>query len=161
MQVLFELCRFRNHHPAFNGKFELLDTVQDIKESVVLLPPTAPSPAVPMSTIPSGLSPTTSGESINEILPGASGSLVAQTKSLRASMAGEESNFLAEMVLDKSDVKVLAAVDPEEAAKNETEWCVFVFVFSYSPSCVFVCFLFPVLPSDTSCLFYELLGAVV
>ena len=34
MQALFELCRFRNAHPAFNGTFELLDTVDRVRAVV-------------------------------------------------------------------------------------------------------------------------------
>jgi hypothetical protein len=36
MQLLFELCRFRNRHPAFNGTFELLDTLTHVKDAVVI-----------------------------------------------------------------------------------------------------------------------------
>lgn len=32
MQVLLDLCKFRNTHPAFNGSFEVLDAVADIEE---------------------------------------------------------------------------------------------------------------------------------
>ena len=38
MQILFELSRFRNAHPAFNGTFELLDTINDIRESILYVP---------------------------------------------------------------------------------------------------------------------------
>lgn len=33
-----EPCRFRNAHPVFNGRFKLLDTVDDVLESVLSLP---------------------------------------------------------------------------------------------------------------------------
>ena len=36
LQILFELCRFRNAHPAFNGTFEVLDTINDIRDSIVV-----------------------------------------------------------------------------------------------------------------------------
>ena len=36
VQIMFELCRFRNAHPAFNGTFELLDTIQDIRDSILI-----------------------------------------------------------------------------------------------------------------------------
>lgn len=32
LQALLDLCKFRNTHPAFNGSFEVLDAVADIKE---------------------------------------------------------------------------------------------------------------------------------
>jgi hypothetical protein len=36
LQLLFELCRFRNRHPAFDGVFELLDTLTHVKDAVVI-----------------------------------------------------------------------------------------------------------------------------
>jgi hypothetical protein len=36
LQVLFELCRFRNGHEAFNGTFELLDTVEAARTAIEL-----------------------------------------------------------------------------------------------------------------------------
>lgn len=123
MQVLFELCRFRNHHPAFNGTFELLDTIPDIKESTVLLPPTAYTPA-PQSPLPGAISPIASMDSMTEGPPGASGSFAAQTVSLLASLDGEEQDFLADIVLEKASIDCLASVDPGDAAFDSSDWCV-------------------------------------
>jgi hypothetical protein len=120
--VLFELCRFRNHHPAFNGTFELLDTIPDIKESTVLLPPTAFTPSAP-APLPGAVTPITSTDAMTEGPPGASGSFAAQTVSLLASLDGEDSDFLADIVLERSSIDVLASVDPGDG--YETEWYVF------------------------------------
>lgn len=119
-QVLFELCRFRNHHPAFNGEFELLDTVPDIKESTVLLPPTAYSPA-PTSPVP-GVTPVASMDNMTEGPPGASGSFAAQTVSLLASLDDDgNQDFLADVVLERSSIDVLASVDVGDA-DDTTKW---------------------------------------
>ena len=32
MQVLLDLCRFRNAHPAFNGTFDLVDLIDAARE---------------------------------------------------------------------------------------------------------------------------------
>jgi hypothetical protein len=37
VQVLFELLRFRNSHPAFNGTFQLLDTVCDVVKTSAIV----------------------------------------------------------------------------------------------------------------------------
>jgi hypothetical protein len=34
--MLFELCCFRNNHPAFDGMFELLDTLTDIRDAIAV-----------------------------------------------------------------------------------------------------------------------------
>jgi hypothetical protein len=44
-QLLFELCRFRNRHPAFDGVFELLDTLTHVKDAVVIAHGSMPSDA--------------------------------------------------------------------------------------------------------------------
>jgi hypothetical protein len=98
VQVLFELCRFRNHHPAFNGTFELLDTIPDIKESTVLIPPTS---YVPTPISPVAGSPTSSLESQTD---GTSGAL------------GRE--FLTEVVLDKNHAPVEA-----DSGNDVHQWC--------------------------------------
>ena len=121
MQVLFELCRFRNHHPAFNGTFELLDTIPDIKESTVLLPPSALNPTAP-SPLPGAVAPIASQDSMTEGPPSASGSFAAQTVSLLASLDGEEQDFLADIVLERASIDVLASVDPGDADMEPTQW---------------------------------------
>ena len=43
MQLLFELCRFRNRHPAFDGTFELLDTLTHVQDAVTISNRTMPT----------------------------------------------------------------------------------------------------------------------
>lgn len=121
-QVLFELCRFRNHHPAFNGTFELLDTIQDILDSTMIVPgTTADGPAttpIPMPGAPAV--PSERGGDTGEL--GASGSFAAQRVSLLASIDGEEADFLADIVLDRSSIDVLASMDRGDL-EDGTIWC--------------------------------------
>jgi hypothetical protein len=143
MQVLFELCRFRNHHPAFNGTFELLDTIADIKGSTVLLPTTACPPTAPIR-LPGAVAPTAASDTMTEGPPGASGSFAAQTASLLASRDGEEQDFLANIVLERSSIDLLASVDPGDLdASAEIAWYVFARIPSQSlvrVSLIRVCF---------------------
>jgi hypothetical protein len=37
VQMLLEMCRFRNNHPAFDGMFELLDTLTDLRDAVAVI----------------------------------------------------------------------------------------------------------------------------
>ena len=128
MQVLFELCRFRNHHPAFNGKFELLDTIPDIKESTL-----SPAPPAPL---PGALTPAASLDNVAE-----SGSFAAQTVSLLASLDGEEQDFLADIVLERSSIDVLASVDPGDAEMEPTQWCALMLIVACFPPVAFdVCY---------------------
>lgn len=43
LQLLFELCRFRNRHPAFDGTFELLDTLTHVRGAVTISDRTMPT----------------------------------------------------------------------------------------------------------------------
>ena len=45
------MCRFRNRHPAFDGTFELLDTLTDVRSSVTMSDRAMPSDGPGMETL--------------------------------------------------------------------------------------------------------------
>jgi hypothetical protein len=120
MQILFELCRFRNAHPAFNGQFKLLDTIDDIRESVLYLPAGPPSAASDSETYQKMPG---SGESQERTVQDVSGSFRAQT--VRSSMdsnasgRGENRQFLTDIVGASIDI-----LDSVDALDHDLDWCV-------------------------------------
>lgn len=119
VKVLFELCRFRNHHPAFNGTFELLDTVRDILDSTVLVPgTTAEGPATTPIPVPAASDAGDTGDLMRAV----SGSFRAQRVSLLASLDGDDADFLADIVLDRGSIDVLASMDHGDL-DDDTVWC--------------------------------------
>lgn len=120
LQVLFELCRFRNHHPAFNGTFELLDTIQDILDSTVIVPGSSPEgPGTTPIPMPGADAPPRLDRADTGDL---SSSFHAQQISLLASLDGEEADFLADIVLDRGSIDVLASMDRGDL-EDDTVWC--------------------------------------
>jgi hypothetical protein len=119
MQILFELCRFRNAHPAFNGQFKLLDTVDDIRESVLYLP-TGPSTA---RGSPSMQAMPGSADSQERTVQDGGGSFRAQT--VRSSMESSRSargdrQFLTDVV--GASIDILDSVDALDQGQ-ELDWC--------------------------------------
>jgi hypothetical protein len=129
VQILFELCRFRNHHPAFNGQFQLLDTIPDIRDTTLLLPQTFSGElSAPINGSVLGTSSDAQDRVLRDSAVG-NQSFRTQTVSLHGSIDGEDIDFLTEVVLDKTSIDVMASMDH---LPDECEWCV---IFSKLPEC--------------------------
>jgi hypothetical protein len=119
VQILFELCRFRNAHPAFNGTFSLLDTISDIRESVIFVPCDSGSVA-PSGPLKPGLS--ASLESQDRVLKdsGVGGGAFRAQSAGNFGESGGTRDFLTDVV--GASVDILASLDGQDELRET--WCV-------------------------------------
>jgi hypothetical protein len=121
VQILFELARFRNAHPAFNGTFELLDTIQDIRDSILYVPDIAENALSSRDGGDgAGAFPGTyesHDRMFSEDGLGGSGFGAAMCAGVNADNLDENSNFLTDVV--GASVDILASVDSMDAG----DWC--------------------------------------
>lgn len=119
VQILFELCRFRNAHPAFNGTFSLLDTISDIREAVLFVPSEPATPAAADGDAPLAQGLPASFESQDAMVEEGGGRFRAQA--VAGAHGGEDSggqNFMTDVV--GASIDILDSIDQLD---EHGDWC--------------------------------------